>query len=150
MRYRHLFRVRAPLTAVADFHKQAKSMAAITPPVIPVQMEQAPQRLDAGDQMAFTMWLGPLPVKWRAYIGQLSSTGFQDHQLEGPFRYWVHRHMFFQVDEHTTEVVDEVRAGLRWHPLWAPVGLSMWLGLPLLFAFRGWKTRRLLESGQNQ
>jgi ligand-binding SRPBCC domain-containing protein len=149
MRYGHLFRVRAPLAAVAEFHRQANSMAAITPPVIPMQMEQGPSRLDRGDQMSFTMWLGPLPVKWRAYIGQLSSGGFEDHQLEGPFRYWVHRHAFAQVDEHTTEVTDEVQAGLRWHPLWAPIGLSMWLGLPLLFAFRGWMTRRLLESGQN-
>ena len=150
MKYRHVFRVRAPLAAVADFHRRANSMAAITPPIIPVQMEQALQRLDAGDQMAFTMWLGPLPVKWRAYIGQLSSVGFRDHQLEGPFRYWIHRHTFAQVDENTTEVIDEVQAGLRWHALWAPVGLSMWLGLPLLFAFRSWKTRLLLDRRQDQ
>jgi hypothetical protein len=49
-------------------------------------------------------------------------------------------------DEGTTEVVDEVEAKLKRHPLWGPVGLAMWLGLPLLFAYRGWKTRRLLEE----
>jgi hypothetical protein len=28
---------------------------------------------------------------------------------------------------------------------WGVIGLAMWLGLPFLFAFRAWKTRRLLE-----
>ena len=37
-------------------------------------------------------------------------------------------------------------ASLKPHPVWGLVGLAMWLGLPLLFAFRGWKTRRLLEG----
>lgn len=150
MKYRHRFQVRAPLSAVADFHSQSDSMAAITPPLMPLQMEPAPPRLQAGDQMAFTLWLGPLPVRWRAFIGQVSPTGFSDHQLEGPFRYWVHRHTFVSLDEGTTKVVDEIQAGLRWHPLWGAVGLAMWLGLPLLFAYRGWKTRRLLERRGNQ
>ena len=92
------------------------------------------------------MWLGPLPVKWRAYISQLSSKGFTDHQIEGPFRYWIHQHTFVDIDAQETEVIDEVQAGLKWNAVWAPVGLVMWLGLPLLFAYRGWKTRRMLES----
>jgi ligand-binding SRPBCC domain-containing protein len=99
--------------------------------------------------MAFTMWLGPLPVKWRAYISQLTSEGFADHQMEGPFRYWIHQHKFVQVDEQHTKVFDTVHAGLKWNLVWAPVGLAMWLGLPLLFAYRGWKTRRILEDTSN-
>jgi ligand-binding SRPBCC domain-containing protein len=121
-------------------------MAAITPPIIPVRMEQTPPHLAPGSEMAFTMWLGPLPVKWRAYISQLTSTGFTDHQIAGPFRYWVHWHTFVDVNEQETEVIDEVQADLKRHVVWAPVGLAMWLGLPLLFAYRGWKTRRMLES----
>jgi ligand-binding SRPBCC domain-containing protein len=144
--YQHRFLVRAPLSAVAEFHRQADSMAAITPPLVPVQMQQTPPRLEDGDQMEFRMWLGPLPVRWRAHIGQVSPTGFSDQQLVGPFRHWVHRHTFVPVDEGGTAVVDEIQAGLRWHLLWGPVGLAMWLGLPLLFAYRGWKTRRLLEN----
>jgi ligand-binding SRPBCC domain-containing protein len=145
MKFQHKFRVRAPLAAVADFHSQADSMAAITPPFIPTQMQHAPPRLEEGDEMAFRMWLGPLPVHWRALISQVSPTGFSDEQLDGPFRRWVHRHLFVPVDEHTTEVVDQVHATIKRHPWWGPVGLAMWLGLPLLFAYRGWKTRRLLE-----
>jgi ligand-binding SRPBCC domain-containing protein len=147
MRYEHRFRVQAPVAAVSEFHSRSESMAAITPPLIRVRMKEAPSRLATRDQMAFRMWLGPLPVLWRAFVSDASSMGFTDHQLEGPFRYWVHRHSFTPVDAQTTEVTDLVQARLRWHPLWGVVGLAMWLGLPLLFAFRGWKTRRLLESG---
>jgi len=145
MRFQHRFRVRAPLATVADFHNQADSMAAITPPFIPTQMLQTPPRLEEGDVMAFRMWFGPVPVRWQAVISQVSPTGFSDEQLEGPFRHWIHRHTFVSVDEQTTEVVDKVEATLKRHPLWGPIGLAMWLGLPLLFAYRGWKTRRLLE-----
>lgn len=146
MKFQHRFRVDAPLDDVAEFHRRADSMAAITPPLMPVQLDPAPERMDSGDQMAFTMWLGPLPVRWRAYISQMSPAGFSDHQLEGPFRYWVHHHRFVPLDQYSTEVVDKVEAGLKWHGLWGLVGLAMWLGLPLLFAYRGWKTRRLLEG----
>ena len=150
MKYQRRFQVRAPLTAVADFHRQADSMAAITPPLIPMRMQHTPPLLDDGDVMAFTLWLGPIPVRWCACIGQVSPTGFSDQQLEGPYRHWVHRHTFVPLDENTTEVVDEIQASLRRHPLWGAVGLAMWLGLPVLFAYRGWKTRRLLESRQQK
>ncbi len=146
MKFKHRFRVRAPLATVAEFHSQSSSMIAITPPLIPLRLENTPRTLGTGDEMAFTMWLGPIPVRWRAFIGQVSPDGFSDHQLEGPFRHWEHRHTFTPLDNHTTDVVDEIHARLRWHLLWGPVGLALWLGLPILFAYRGWKTRRLLEG----
>jgi ligand-binding SRPBCC domain-containing protein len=57
----------------------------------------------------------------------------------------VHRHSFASVDATTTEVIDEVQAELSPHWLWRIVGGGMWLTLPLLFAYRGWRTRRVLE-----
>lgn len=146
MIYRHRFTVQAPLAAVADFHSRASSMAAITPPPVKVQMQQAPEQLQDGDRMDFTLSLGPLPVAWSARIENVSSTGFTDRQLEGPFKTWVHRHTFVPLDPHTTRVEDDVQLALKPHPWWGLVGLFMWLNLPVLFAFRGWKTRRLLNQ----
>jgi ligand-binding SRPBCC domain-containing protein len=148
MKYRHTFHVGTPLPDVIDFHAQASSLKAITPPLIPMHLHYAPERLGDGDEMAFTMWLGPLPVRWVARVEDVSSNGFLDRQLSGPFASWAHRHTFVAAGEGTTEVVDEVRAQLKRHLLWGLVGLGMWLGLPLLFAFRGWKTRRMLEGTQ--
>jgi ligand-binding SRPBCC domain-containing protein len=144
MKYRHTFRVAAPLPDVVEFHTQATSLKAITPPLMPMQLHHAPERMGEGDEMAFTMWLGPLPVRWEARVEDVSADGFLDRQVSGPFAAWAHRHSFVAIDEGWTEVVDEVTAQFQRHPLWGLVGLGMWLGLPLLFAFRGWKTRRLL------
>jgi ligand-binding SRPBCC domain-containing protein len=143
--YRHRFRVRASADQVAEFHTRAASMAAITPPPVLVKIHQAPAALREGDKMDFTMWLGPLPVYWKAQIEGSSAKGFTDRQLRGPFAEWAHRHTFVPIDEKTTDVVDEVQLKLRRHPFWWMVGLLMRVGLPFLFAFRAWKTKRILE-----
>ena len=67
-------------------------------------------------------------------------------RVRGPFASRTHRHRFVALDGAATEVVDEVEAQFTPHILWGAVGLAMWLGLPLLFAFRAWKTRQLLEG----
>lgn len=145
MKYQHQFRVKSPLEKVVEFHSQSASMAAITPPPIIVKVHHAPAVLAEGDEMEFTMWFGPLPLRWLARIEAVSPEGFTDRQLRGPFAEWVHRHQFVIVDDHTTEVKDEINLRLRSHPFWWMVGLGMWLGLPLLFAYREWKTKRILE-----
>jgi ligand-binding SRPBCC domain-containing protein len=146
MNYHHQFEVKAPLAAVVDFHRQAASMGAITPPPVVVRVHSAPPFLQDGDEMAFTLWLGPLPIHWRARIELLPEAGFIDRQMRGPFAKWEHRHTFVQVDAQTTTVIDEVTAEPSRHWFWKLVGLGMWLNMPFLFAFRGWKTRRLLEA----
>ena len=144
MIYRHHFQINAPQSRVAAFHSRAASMAAITPPPILVQIQSAPEVLRDGDEMNFTMWLGPFPIHWLARIEAVSAAGFSDRQVRGPFAAWLHRHTFVAADEQTTEVLDEVTYRLSTHPLWMMVGLGMVLGLPLLFAYRQWKTRRIL------
>lgn len=145
MKYSHRFWVKSPLSNVREFHARSTSMGAITPPPVIVRVHQAPLSLQEGDQMDFTLWLGPLPIRWLACIEKVTPDGFVDRQVRGPFRHWVHRHRFIPSGERGTEVSDEVEVELSHHPLWALVGFGMWASLPLLFAFRGWKTRRILE-----
>lgn len=146
MNYSHTFKVQASLKTVADFHAHSSSMGAITPPPLIAQIHKAPTRLSEGDTMAFTLWLGPFPMRWLARIEAVSETGFADRQLQGPFKQWLHRHTFVPLADHTTEVVDEIDYILSSHPFWKVVGWSIGLNLPLLFAYRGWKTKRLLEK----
>jgi ligand-binding SRPBCC domain-containing protein len=145
MLYRHRFQVAAPLATVADFHRQAASLAAITPPPVRVQLEEAPAALAEGATLRFALVLGPLRLRWVARIEAATAHGFVDRQLEGPFARWEHRHTFVPLGSERTEVCDEVRATLRRDPVWGPIGLFLWLGLPALFAYRAWKTRALLE-----
>lgn len=145
MRFRHAFRIRAPVAVVADFHRQRESLSAITPPPVRVRVEWAPTVLSEGDQTAMVLLFGPLSLRWLAQIEAVSAGGFLDRQLQGPFRSWAHRHSFAPVGADVTLVLDEVWATPRRHLLWGPVGLGLWLSLPVLFAYRAWKTRRLLE-----
>lgn len=142
MRFEHRFTVEAPQAAVAQFHFSAASLRAITP--IPMSIQQAPDPLRDGDQIVFTLWM-PFPVRWHGSVDNLSDEGFDDYQEAGPFERWHHRHSFRRIDEQTTEVHDAVSADLPRHPLRALVAATMWLGLPLLFAYRGWQTRRRLR-----
>lgn len=146
MKYQHRFSVSAPIEAVASFHGRSEAMGAITPPPIVVQMHQAPATpsLAEGDEMDFTLWLGPLPLRWLARIEDVTPTGFVDRMVRGPMQRWEHRHRFVATDQTTTEVIDEVECEPRLHPLWGPIGLGMALNLPILFAYRAWQTRRLL------
>jgi ligand-binding SRPBCC domain-containing protein len=121
-------------------------MGAITPPPIIVRVHTAPERLNSGDRMEFTLWAGPIPLRWVSRIEDVSANGFTDRQLSGPFGSWVHRHWFERVDNATTEVLDRVEATYSRHRFWGIIGRLMWAGMPLLFAFRGRKTRSLLEA----
>ena len=145
MIYEHRFRVHASQQVVTEFHHNPASMAAITPPPVITQVHSAPQTVVDGAEMKFTLWLGPLPVFWQAQFEQVSATGFHDRQVKGPFTSWVHKHDFLAIDSQTTEVYDRVEAQYHLNPFWRLVGMAMWLNLPILFAFRGWRTRRLLE-----
>lgn len=144
--YRHTFPVNASLAAVAAFHRQSASMGAITPPPVIARMHNAPEILGEGDEMAFTLWLGPLPLRWLARIEDVSEHGFLDRQLSGPFAVWDHRHGFAAIAENRTEVTDTITYEFKKQPFWRLVGLGMSLSLPILFGFRGWKTQRLLEK----
>jgi ligand-binding SRPBCC domain-containing protein len=144
--YHHEFIVNAPLQAVRDFHRRSASMGAITPPPVIVRIHDAPELLGEGDEMRFTMWLGPLPIRWHARIEQVSPNGFVDRQLDGPFRRWDHTHRFEAIDEQTTRVIDQIETEYKSDPWSRVLGMGMRLNLPVLFAFRQWKTKRLLQQ----
>ncbi len=147
--YRHEFTVDAPLSAVRAFHRQSASMGAITPPPVIVRIHEAPELLDEGDEMRFTMWVGPLPIQWHARIQDVGPTGFVDRQIDGPFKRWDHTHTFAEVDDHTTRVIDQIVIEYRDGLWWRTLGTGMRLNLPVLFAFRKWKTKRLLQKQLN-
>jgi ligand-binding SRPBCC domain-containing protein len=147
MKFYHRFTVAAPWAEVADFHRRSTNMRTITPPPIVVQVHRAPAQLAEGDQMEFTLWLGPLPVRWLAHFEQITPISFVDAQRRGPFARWDHLHLFLPRGDHHTDVIDELTIELSAHPLWKLVGFGMWLGLPLLFAYRAWATRRALGQG---
>jgi ligand-binding SRPBCC domain-containing protein len=145
MEYTSHFKVNAPIDSVRGFHLSAQSLRAITPPLIPMTSLNAPDVLSEGAQLGFTLWLGPMPVRWVARIEDMHEAGFVDRQISGPFAVWSHQHEFKVLDQNHTRVDDRVTYRLKSHPFWWLVGGLFVIGLPLLFRFRAYKTIKLLE-----
>ena len=145
MVFRHEFTVAAPRAEVTHFHRRRQSLVEITPPPMVVQIQAGPEILSSGDELRFTLWLGPFPIRWHAAIEAVSDEDFADRQISGPFAHWVHRHTFLASGESLTTVRDEIEYAYKRHLVWGVVGRLFVLGLPVLFAYRGWKTKRLLS-----
>ena len=146
LRFMHRFQVNASIKAVSDFHRNAEVLKKLTPLPILVQFRKA-ELVSEGSRVDFTLWFGPFPVPWSAKHYDFDPPrGFKDIQLKGPFAFWDHRHTFVQIDDQTTEVVDDITAQLGRHPYYGLVSRFMWLTLPILFSFRAWQTRRLVEK----
>ncbi|HSF82712.1 MAG TPA: hypothetical protein VLA49_15865 [Anaerolineales bacterium] len=146
MNYRHKIVVNAPKDKTVIFHQNASNMGKITPPPILVQIKTAPNPIFEGAEMEFTLWFGPIPVRWRARFENVSPAGFIDRQVSGPFKTWVHKHAFKDIGGGKTEILDDVQAELHSSLVKRSFGMLMWIGMPVLFAYRGWRTRRELET----
>ena len=95
----------------------------------------------------FNFWFGPIPVYWSATHHDIDlPNGFFDTQLEGPFTHWVHHHSFNKINDNKTEVFDEIDLQFGTGLFSGIVSRFMWITLPILFAFRAWQTKRLLEE----
>jgi ligand-binding SRPBCC domain-containing protein len=141
------FTVRAPLAAVAGFHHNPRVLKLLTPPPVFVQLHHV-DPLSEESISEFTLWFGPLPLRWTAVHTQVDRLhGFTDTQAAGPMKCWVHTHTFALDRSGCTRVSDHIefehhagRRGWLTRLLFAPIGLRF------LFAYRGHVTRRIVES----
>ena len=145
----HRTLVDASQERVAAFHRDSRALKRLTPPPVFMQMDCV-EPMGEGSRVDFTMWLGPIPVRWKAVHSDVSDSGFTDTQMEGPFAYWAHRHTFRTAGPKVTEIVDEIECVPGRHLFWGLVSRIMWLSLPLLFAYRGWATKRALQAASSE
>jgi ligand-binding SRPBCC domain-containing protein len=142
------FTVDAPLSEVAAFHYSPGAFEALSPPMMPMSFHIA-EPIGEGSIAEFTMWAGPIPVRWRAQHSDISEEGFTDTQLKGPMASWVHRHSFQDLGDGRTEIHEHIEyehdSGMRGmfsRMLFAKVGLVA------LFTMRKWATRKQLARRQ--
>ncbi len=142
------FTVPAPLSRVAAFHHDTRALRRLTPPPILVQLHHV-EPLAEGSLSEFTLWFGPLPVRWQAvHSGVDPLHGFTDTQRRGPMRYWKHTHRYSAVDDRLTRVLEQIEYSHHpgWRGLLSRVLFSP-LALRLLFAYRRRATRAALRGG---
>ena len=101
------FTVDAPLAAVAAFHKDTRTLKALTPPPIVAQIHYY-EPLGEGSIASFTLWFGPLPIHWKAVHSDVGENGFTDTQARGPLKSWVHTHRFIPLSDDVTLVSEHI------------------------------------------
>ena len=135
------FQVNAPVKAVAAFHYGADAFKKLSPPPIFAQIHDFPPVAE-GSEAEFTLWIGPLPLRWRAMHRDVTAQGFTDIQQSGPLQSWQHVHRFIAVSPTTTRVADHIRYSHKtgWRGLLSRILFNPF-GLFALFTARKWLTR---------
>jgi ligand-binding SRPBCC domain-containing protein len=140
------FTVDAPVAAVSAFHFEPGILKTLTPPLMIMQVHRF-DPLAEGSIGEFTMWMGPIPVRWKAEHSNVSETSFTDTQVAGPMKHWAHTHRFTAIDESITEVHEHIEyqhhSGLK--GIWSRM-LFPKPGLIALFTIRKMITRREVKK----
>jgi ligand-binding SRPBCC domain-containing protein len=118
--------VRAPLPRVFGFFAEPQNLARITPPSMSFHVVAGPGRaIREGDRLEYRMRFLGVPLRWVSRITVWRENGaFADAQERGPFRRWLHTHLFREVPE-GVQLLDRVEYEL---PLgWAGRWIAGWL-----------------------
>lgn len=139
------FTVRASLERVAEFHHDTRALKLLTPPPVIVQLHRI-EPLAEGSVSEFTLWFGPLPVRWVAVHTNVSQNGFTDTLRDGLLKRWQHTHTFTAEGEELTRISEHV----EYEHDSGPRGILSRLLFPkpslyALFNYRKWATRSVLE-----
>ena len=140
----YAFVVDAPLEAVRDFHSHTSALKRLTPPPTIVQLHSI-EPLGEGSVSTFTLWVGPLPLRWKAVHRNVTDRGFTDVQASGPAAKWEHTHSFVPLDDGTTEIREHIEFEHKRGP-WGLVTRLLFSrpNLLLMFGYRAFVTRRCL------
>lgn len=147
----HVFEKRSvfktTLAQLEAFHQDPSALRKLTPPPIFMQLHDDRRTSITEGEIEFTLWFGPLPIRWTARHASLDAgTGFRDYQVNGPLAYWSHEHVMESLDGGAA-LTDRITIAHRPGPRGWLTRL-MFDGLPLriLFAYRHWRTAQAVEN----
>jgi hypothetical protein len=130
-----------------EWHMRSGAFERLSPPWIQTRFGQDMEIPRTGEQVAFEVRQFGIWLTWRARIDCLSAPfEFVDTQVEGPFAYWRHRHIFSEAASQGSTLTDavtfEVPRPLSWIPVIRDKALKE---IERLFAFRHQRTHEDLQ-----
>jgi ligand-binding SRPBCC domain-containing protein len=101
--------VPAPLDEVFDFFSDANNLERLTPPFLQFKvLTPGPIVMKPGALIDYKLKLRGIPIRWRTEICDWQpGKNFIDKQLKGPYRQWIHTHIF-ETKDGGTRVSDRV------------------------------------------
>jgi ligand-binding SRPBCC domain-containing protein len=142
--FEYEFSVNASLADVNKFHSDTSALKRLTPPPTIVQLHSV-EPLGEGSVSEFTLWVGPLPLRWKAVHRNVSQQGFTDIQVEGPAKKWEHTHSFTAKGPERTAISEHIEYEHQ-RGLWGLVTRLLFAkpNLYLMFTYRKFATRWFL------
>lgn len=109
--------IKSSTETVFSFHDDPRNLLKILPPYLRIEIVEAPTRLKRGVSLRYAMYVGPLRFDW---IGEIVEheppRRFVDVQKKGPFRKYVHTHLFEAIED-GTRLTDTIEYELPLGPL---------------------------------
>ena len=101
--------LRHPREQVFEFFSRAENLELLTPTWLHFNiLTPPPIEMGLGTRICYRIRIRGIPVRWVSEITEWSPPHvFEDTQVRGPYRKWVHRHVFEETPEGTL-VRDEV------------------------------------------
>jgi len=99
-----------PIAEVFQFFADARNLEQITPPWLRFRiLAPASIEMRVGARIAYLLRIRGVPVRWESEITAWEPPHrFVDEQRRGPYRMWIHEHLFISENDGTT-IVDNIQ-----------------------------------------
>ncbi len=105
-------------TEVFEFFANAENLQKICPPELDFTMlTPLPFEIRKGTLIDYNIRFHGFPIKWRTLISELDPPHlFIDESVKGPYKQWIHQHIFTKNEKGETNIEDTVRYRLPFEP----------------------------------
>lgn len=120
-----------PVSAEEAFawHERAGAFERLAPPWERFEVLERTGGIQDGARTTFRVHIGPVPLRWvAAHRDYVPGRRFVDEQVEGPFSYWRHQHLFEAVSPGASRYTDRIEFTPPFGTLGAAAGI--WLARP--------------------
>ncbi|HMS66284.1 MAG TPA: SRPBCC family protein [Ignavibacteria bacterium] len=96
-----IFKIKAKL--LFDFFSKAENLNKITPPILGFKIiTPLPVKMNKGSIIDYKIKLNGFPFNWKTEITKWDPPYlFEDTQIKGPYKMWIHEHRFEERDGNT-------------------------------------------------
>ena len=137
----HAFRTRVDLPLARErlfpFFADAANLERITPPELQFRIVTPPPvAMAEGTLIRYRLRLLGVPFEWLTRIAVWNPPKeFVDEQVRGPYRKWVHKHLFLETS-YGTRILDSVTYELPFYPVGELTAPLVHLQVRRIFAYR--------------
>jgi len=137
-----------PREQIFDFFADAGNLERITPPELNFHIvTPQPIKLEKGSLIDYKLKLRGFSLTWRTEITEWNPPiSFVDTALKSPYKQWIHRHVFTEIENGKTLIEDEVKYRLPFEPFGDLAHFMVRKELNYIFDFRQKTVADILQN----